>query len=183
MSPTTTLRTHQRILWAILTWHFPAPICQMLEAMFYIHNDELHRLYSILLHARFKPPTHLLSAIRSLSDETAREMVAALADVGIRAPRDPIPRATNEATRIGGLFKAGYIGRNGDGSARENVASFRTLHVLYRLDKEDQRARKEEDTGLRDPSHKWYHVTSDEIVEKWARRLSPLIECGNRETV
>lgn len=191
LDPTEPLQPHQRALWAVLTWNYPSSICKTLRRTAHLHSDELHRLYALLAGAHREPPARLLAAVTALPESTAGEMVAALADIGVRATHQPGPykplfySAEREELWfvVLELFGAGFLGRGGDGSARQAVADFRTLHMLYRLDMEDQRARRKEDTGLRDPNHEWYHSAADELVEQWLRRLRPLAEQGRRDEV
>lgn len=196
------LRHHQRALWNIICWNYAADICKTLENTEHIHNDVLHYLYSILEGARTRAPSQLVAKLASLPDTTAREMVAALEALNIRVPghaeSDPdegLGKAkTSQKDELEGkpyfhsaerecfwrivleLFKAGCLGANTDGSAREDISDFDSLHYLYRLDVEDKRCRRNEEVELRNPRHYWYHETSDKQVMWCVKRMWPLVE-------
>lgn len=72
------------------------------------------------------------------------------------------------------LFAKGYLNDNGDGSKRVDIHDFETLHILYRLETEQLRAKKFGDTELTEPDHAWYHETSNALVAQWTRYLGPL---------
>lgn len=72
------------------------------------------------------------------------------------------------------LFAQGYLNDNGDGSKRAEIHEFETLHILYRLEAEQIRAKKYGHTDLTEPDHAWYHETSNALVAQWTRYLGPL---------
>lgn len=190
MSEHTDLQPYQRILWNTLCCNHPADICRALEVSEHVHSDELHHLYSILQSARGKVPSHLMAKVAGLSQPMAAEMVDAL-----RALHIIDPSGEHGSTQMGretkpyfysgereqlwrnvlNLFEMEYIGRNADGSMRETVSDFHILHILYRLEMEDERCRREEDTNIQNPAHCWYHETSDPNVAWCLRRLAPLV--------
>lgn len=196
------LKHHQRVLWDIICWNYPADICKTLENTDHVHNDVLHYLYSILEEARGKAPQRIIARLAKLPDTTAREMVDALNAINIRRPglRECDPDGstdkdkTTEKSEPEGkpyfhsaerecfwlivleLFRVGCLGRNTDGSAREEISEFDALHYLYRLDVEDRRCRRNEDVELRNPAHCWYHETSDKQVLWCVKRIWPLVE-------
>lgn len=203
MSDHEELRHQQRALWNLICWSYPADICKTLESTDHVHNDVLHYLYSILEGARAKPAQYLIARLASLPDTTAREIVDALDALNIREP-EPAESASEGGTpdegrepqgpELGGkpyfhscerecfwrivleLFETGCLGRNTDGSAREEIADFDALHYLYRLDVEDKRCRRNEEVDLRHPAHPWYHETSDKQVVWFVKWMWPLIE-------
>ncbi|KAG8160439.1 hypothetical protein KVR01_009975 [Diaporthe batatas] len=189
----------QRALWNIICWNYAADICKTLENTEHVHNDVLHYLYSILEAARAREPSQLIARLASLPDTTAREMVGALEALNIgHAGSDPDGGPGKGKMRqkdelegkpyfhsaerecfwliVLELFKAGYLGANTDGSSREAISNFDALHYLYRLDVEDRRCRRNEEMELRNPSHRWYHETSDKQVVWCVRRMWPLVE-------
>lgn len=196
------LTHHQRALWNIICWNYAADICKTLENTEHVHNDVLHYLYSILEEARARAPSQLIARLASLPDTTAREMVGALEALNIHVPghaeSDPDggPGKSNmkQKDELEGkpyfhtaerecfwlivleLFKAGYLGANTDGSARDEISNFDSLHYLYRLDVEDKRCRRNEEVELRSPNHCWYHETSDKHVLWCVRSMWPLVE-------
>lgn len=196
------LRHHQRDLWDIICWNYPADICKTLENTDHVHNDVLHYLYSILEEARGKAPQRIIARLANLPDTTAKEMVDALDAINIHRPGlagfDPEGSADKDKTTeksepegkpyfhsaerecfwliVLELFRVGCLGRNNDGSAREEISEFDALHYLYRLDVEDRRCRRNEDVELRNPAHCWYHETSDKQVLWCVKRMWPLVE-------
>lgn len=196
------LTHHQRALWNIICWNHAADICKTLENTEHVHNDVLHYLYSILEEARARAPSQLIARLASLPDTTAREMVDALEALKIHAPghAEPDPDGgpgkgkIKQKDELEGkpyfhsaerecfwlmvleLFKAGYLGAKNDGSAREKISNFDSLHYLYRLDVEDKRCWRKEEVELRNPRHCWYHETSDKQVVWCVRRMWPLVE-------
>lgn len=75
------------------------------------------------------------------------------------------------------VFEAGCIGEKGTlVTAPPAIVDFRTLHILWRLDMEEQRVLREGGISLRDPNHQWYHSTNDDFVEQWVRRLRSFME-------
>jgi hypothetical protein len=192
MSDREELRHHQRALWNIICWNYPADICKTLENTEHVHNDVLHYLYSILEGARARAPPHFIARLASLPDTTAKEMVNALEALNIHVPGlaesdpdegpdegKPYFHSTERECFwliVLELFKAGWLGRNTDGSAREEIADFDALHYLYRLDVEDKRCRRNEEVELRNPAHRWYHETSDKQVLWCVKRMWPLVE-------
>lgn len=202
MSDQAELGRHQRALWNLLCWNYPADICKTLENTNHVRNDFLHYLYSILQNARAKPASYLIARLASLPDTTANEMIEALDALNIRGP-EPTDSESSEGSNNGKrpqrpeleskpyfhscerecfwlivleLFKAGCVGHKTDGSAREEISDFHALHYLYRLDVEDSRCRRYEEVELRSPTHSWYHETSDKQVLWCVRRLWPLVE-------
>lgn len=202
MSDQEELQHQQRTLWNLICWNYPADICKTLENTDHIHNDVLHYLYSILEGARGKPAPYLTARLVSLPDTTAKEMIDALDALNIRRP-DLAESTANDMPDKGKaphrpelegkpyfhscerecfwrivleLFETGCLGRNTDGSAREDVSDFHALHYLYRLDVEDKRCRRNEEVDLRNPAHSWYHETSDKQVLWCVKRMWPLIE-------
>ncbi|KAL1877001.1 hypothetical protein Daus18300_002610 [Diaporthe australafricana] len=171
MSDQAELRPHQRDLWNLLCRNYPADICKSLEDTDHVHNDVVHYLYSILQSARAKPASYLIARLASLPDTTANEMMDALAALNIHGP-DLAGSASSEKPDKGKapesavpgskpyfhscerecfwlivleLFKAGCLGPDTDGSAREKISDFQALHYLYRMDLEEQRSRRHED--------------------------------------
>jgi hypothetical protein len=197
--PDQALRHYQRTLWNIFCWNYPADIQKILENTEHVHNDVLHYLYSILEGARAKAPRHLIARLASLPDTTAKEMVDALEGFNIRVPlaaeAEPESRKGPDKSKpyfhsaerecfwliVLEMFKAGCLGRNTDGSARDKISDFNILHYLYRLDVEDKRCRRNEEVELRNPSHCWYHETSDKQVLWFVKRMWPIVE-GNIES-
>ncbi|KAI3397055.1 hypothetical protein diail_11291 [Diaporthe ilicicola] len=190
MSEQAELEPYQRALWNLLCWNYPADICKTLENTDHVHNDVLHYLYSILQNARAKPAAYLITRLASLPDTTANEMIGALGALNILGP--DIAASEKPALEskpyfhscerecfwliVLELFKAGCLGVNTDGSAREGISDFQALHYLYRLDVEDKRGRRDEDVELRNPAHCWYHETADKQVLWCVRRMWPLVE-------
>lgn len=78
-------------------------------------------------------------------------------------------------TLVQRLFAKGYLNDNGDGSKRAEIQDFETLHILYRLEAEQIRAKKYGHTDLTEPEHTWYHETSNALVAQWIRYLGPLV--------
>lgn len=190
MSDLPDLKPHQRILWNVLCRNFPANICRTLEDTDHIHSDELHHLYLLLQSSRGETAAHLMTMLASLSQPTAAEMVDALRvrkitdpdgdDKETQATREIKPyfhsRAREQFWRIVlDLFEMQYLGGHADGSMRGNVSDFFALHILYRLDMEDMRCRRDEDTNIQNPAHRWYHETSDQYVAWCVKRLAPLV--------
>lgn len=202
MSGQEELQDHQRILWSLICWNYPADICKTLENTDHVHNDVLHYLYSFLETARGKPAPYLITRLASLPDTTAKEMIDALDALNVRGP-DPAGSVsvggadkgkTPQRPELEGkpyfhscerecfwrivleLFETGCLGRNTDGSAREGISDFHALHYLYRLDVEDKRCRRNEEVDLRNPAHSWYHETSDKQVLWCVKRMWPLVE-------
>lgn len=202
MSDQTELRPHQRDLWNLLCRNYPADICKSLEDTDHVHNDVVHYLYSILQEARAKPAAHLIAKLASLPDTTANEMVDALNALNILGPDLAVPASSKKPHKgkapempapeskpyfhscerecfwliVLELFKAGCLGPDTDGSAREEISDFQALHYLYRLDVEDKRCRRHEDVGLTNPAHCWYHETADKQVLWCVKRIWPLVE-------
>ncbi|KKY38051.1 hypothetical protein UCDDA912_g01961 [Diaporthe ampelina] len=202
MSDQEQLRQHQRALWNLICRNYPSDICNTLENTDHVHNDVLHYLYSILQGARGKGPAYFIAKLTSLPDTTAKEMTDALDALNIRGPdlaesaSDGRPDKGKARGRpeleskpyfhscerecfwlvVLELFKAGCLGRNTDGSAREEISDFDALHYLYRLDVEDKRCRRNEEVELRNPAHCWYHETSDKQVLWCVKRMWPLVE-------
>lgn len=192
---------HQYTLWTILAWHFPASIIKTLQSTPNIHSYELHLLYSILISCQLHTPDHLFIKIHALPSRVAAEVVSALEELDIRLPVSMDRKENHSITSIGHsyvdcpaplisckplfytvereelyslvqrLFAAGYLGDKSDGSKRAEVHNFATLHVLYRLEAEHCRSKKYGDTELTEPSHEWYHETSDALVAQWTRYL------------
>lgn len=202
MSDQEELQHQQRALWNLICWNYPADICKTLEQTDHVHNDVLHYLYSILEGARGKPAQYLIARLAGLPDTTAKEMIDALDALNISRP-DPAELASDgtpdkgkapEGRELEGkpyfhscerecfwcivleLFETGCLGRNTDGSAREEISDFHALHYLYRLDVEDRRCRRNEEVELRNPAHMWYHSTSDKQVLWCVKRMWPLVE-------
>ncbi|ROW04122.1 hypothetical protein VSDG_00947 [Cytospora chrysosperma] len=184
------LQPSQRILWNIFCYNFPAEICKALEDTEKVYSDELHNLYDILQSSRGKGPSYLMVKLTGLSQPTAVETIDALhainvtgptggyGDVKVRQETKPYfhSREREEFWRcVLDLFEKGYLGRHADGSMRENVSDFHVLHLLYRLEMEDKRCRKGEDTNIQNPAHCWYHETSDQNIAWCVKRLAPLV--------
>ncbi|KAJ4416013.1 hypothetical protein N0V82_007040 [Gnomoniopsis sp. IMI 355080] len=191
---------HQRMLWAILTWHSPASIVKTLRCTPNIHSNELHLLCTILINCRFRTPDHLFTKIHTLPSRVAAEMVVGLEQLDIRRP-SPSDRVDNGRgsdqtpgspvspdcrplfytvergelySLVQRLFAAGVLGEAADRSKLAQVHDFETLHVLYRLEAEHVRCKRRGDTDLTEPNHQWYHETSDALVAQWTGYLWPL---------
>lgn len=190
MTNLTELQPYQRVLWNILCWNFPDEICRALEDTEHVYTDELHGLYDILQSSRGKGPSYLMARLAGLSQLMSAETVSALHALNITGPIGEFK--SSEAVReskpyfysreremfwrtVLDLFEMEYLGSHADGSMRETVSDFHALHILYRLEMEDKRCRRDEDTNIQNPTHCWYHETSDQNVAWCLRRVAPLV--------
>jgi hypothetical protein len=173
------LQPYQRILWNVLCWNFPAEICKILEDTEQVYSDELHNLYDILQSSRGKGPSYLMAKLTGLSQPAAVETIDVLHALNVTGPSGGYgnAKAVQETKPyfysrereafwryVLDLFEMEFLGRHADGSMRESVFDFHVLHLLYRLEMEDKRCRKGEDTNIQNPAHCWYHETSDQNI-------------------